>query len=137
MLVVLVQVHSAALTGVHQLLFGDAGGGLLGLGGSGSLGGCLLVVVLGLGTTVLAALTVGTVVSCHVSLLLFGGCAQGSLHVSHLVLLGDMFKNQGQLLVVQHLHMIFRGGSVSGQDLGDLLGGLAEILGYLMNAILF
>ena len=46
MLVVLVQVHSAALTGVHQLLFGNTGGGLLGLLGSRSLGGCLLVVVL-------------------------------------------------------------------------------------------
>src|SRR5699024_11105561 len=37
----------------------------------------------------------------------------------------------------QHLHVVLRGGSVLGEDLGDLLGLLPEILGYLMDTILF
>jgi len=32
--------------------------------------------------------------------------------------------------------VVFGGGSVLGEDLGDLLGLLPEILGYLMNTIL-
>jgi hypothetical protein len=31
--------------------------------------------------------------------------------------------------------MVLGGGSIVGEDLGDLLGGLAKILGYLMNTI--
>ena len=47
---------------------------------------------------------------------------QRFLNIIHLVVLGHILENDGQLLVPEHLHMVFGGGAVFGQDLGDLLG---------------
>lgn len=52
-------------------------------------------------------------------------------------MLGQVFKDDGQFLVVQHLHVVFRGCSVCGEDLGDVLGLFPKILGYFMHTIFF
>ena len=62
-------------------------------------------------------------------------CIEGFLNIIHLVMLRHVFKNDGQLLVSQHLHVVFRCGAVFGEYLGDLLGGSAEILGDLMHPV--
>ena len=60
---------------------------------------------------------------------------QRLLNIIHLMMLRHVFKNDGQLIVPQHLHVVFRGGAVFGQDLRDLLGRGAEILGDLMHPV--
>ena len=114
-LVVFLQVHAAALAGVHHLLLGGA------LGGSGGLGLVLLLLALGCGSGLvlllgggLALLPVGLP-----GLLPLGG-GSGLLGLCrlvvyvgvdgfdgiHLVVLGQMLENDGQLPVRQDL----RGG---------------------------
>ena len=160
------QVHVAGLPGVHQLLFGDPGGGagsrrlglLLGLLGGLALLWGLAAVVVPLGGTVaaFAAGVAAALVGALLGLVLGGGLpialpsaaalalvfgrgrgVQGGLEIGHLVVLGQVFKHDGQFPILQHLHVVFGGGSVLGEDLGDLLGLLPEILGYLMNTIFF
>ncbi len=66
---------------------------------------------------------------------LAGGGGQGSLHVGHLVVLGHILKDDGQLFVAEHLHVVLGGRSVCGEDLGDVLGLLPKVLGYLVYTI--
>ena len=196
MLVVLIQVHVAALAGVHQLLLRYAAGGAVrGLLGllvvlAAGLGGLVVVLVLAALPVLLAAvvsvvsvvtgaavtgsavavvsvvavipaavavvpslallavavapvvpvavtaavISVVAVVAAAV-LAALGGGGQGGLHVGHLVVLGHILKDDGQLLVAEHLHVVLGGRSVCGQDLGDVLGLLAKVLGYLVYTI--
>ena len=190
MLVVLIQVHVAALAGVHQLLLRYAAGGAVrGLLGllvvlAARLGGLVVVLVLAALPVLLAAVVsvvtgaavtgsavavvsvvavipaavavvpslallavaVAPVVPVAVTaavvsvvaaavLAALGGGGQGGLHVGHLVVLGHILKDDGQLLVAEHLHVVLGGRSVCGQDLGDVLGLLAKVLGYLVYTI--
>ncbi len=193
MLVVLIQVHVAALAGVHQLLLRYAAGGAVrGLLGllvvlAAGLGGLVVVLVLAALPVLLAAVvsvvsvvtgaavtgsavavvSVVAVIPAAVAvvpslallaapvipvavtaavisvvavaaaavLAALGGGGQGGLHVGHLVVLGHILKDDGQLLVAEHLHVVLRGRSVCGQDLGDVLGLLAKVLGYLVYTI--
>ena len=59
-----------------------------------------------------------------------------ALQAVHLVVLGQILKDQGQLPVVQGLHVVLGRGRIFGQDVGDLLGVLTEVLGHLVHAIL-
>ena len=57
-----------------------------------------------------------------------------------LVALGQILKDDGQLLVSQGLHMVLGRVAVLGQDVHDLLGGqglplLCKVLGQLMDGI--
>ena len=61
--------------------------------------------------------------------------AERLLDIIHLMVLRHVFKNDGQLLIAQHLHVVLGRGAVFGQDLGDRLGGDAEVLGDLMHAV--
>ena len=202
MLVVLIQVHVAALAGVHQLLLRYAAGGAVrGLLGllvvlAAGLGGLVVVLVLAALPVLLAAvvsvvsvvsvvagaavtgsavavvsvaavipvavavvsslallavavapvvpvavtaavISIVAVVSVTAAAVLaaLGGGGQGGLHVGHLVVLGHILKDDGQLLVAEHLHVVLGGRSVCGQDLGDVLGLLAKVLGYLVYTI--
>ena len=159
-LVVLIQVHRAAAAGVHHLLGGDAAGGL----GHGLLSLLTLVVsrlgLLGLlGTGLLAALAAlllgrtldALALLSRLALIGLGRLRLGGgglmVHIRidglngvHLVVLGQIFKDQGQLLVGQGLHMVLGRMSVLGQDVHDLLGlkllgTLLKILGHLVDGI--
>ena len=54
---------------------------------------------------------------------------------SDLVVLGHVFEDDAQLLILQHLHVVLRRRCVLRQDLRDHLGGDAEILCDLMHAV--
>ena len=117
-----VAVGLFALGGISLGLFSLGGvslglllalGGLLG-GGRGALGGGRLVVHVGV----------------------------DGLDGVHLVVLGQIFKHDGQLLVGQGLHMVLGGMTVLGQNVHDLLGRELfgpplEILGNLVNGIFY
>ena len=60
---------------------------------------------------------------------------QGLLDIRHLMMLGHILENDGQLLISQHLHVVFRGGAVFGQDLRDLLGRGAEVFRDLVHTV--
>ena len=139
-LVVLLQVHLAALAGVHYLLLGDAGSGpvcrllgrlrlalgLLGRGPARRRGG-LLRLGRGLG---------GLPLGGRGSLGLPVDLGVDALDVVHLVVLGQVLEDQGELPVLQHLHMVLGSRRIFRQNVGDLLGVLLEILGHLVHAIL-
>ena len=62
---------------------------------------------------------------------------KNGLYVLHLVVLGQIVENNGQLPLLQDLHVVLGGGRVLGQDLRDGLGGQAEVLGHLMHSVFF
>ncbi len=162
-LVVPGQVDVARFPGVHQLLLGDPGGGAVGglLGLLSLLGGGLfpgrLAVVPGaivpgravpapagfVPLTPLLLALLPAAVPVVPGAVVFGafprlrGVGENGLQVRDLVVLGQVFKDDGQFLVVQHLHVVFRGCSVCGEDLGDVLGLFPKILGYFMHTIFF
>ena len=68
-------------------------------------------------------------------LLRFGALGEDHRDAAHRVVLGQILKDQAQLPVLQHLHMIFGRFGVLGQDLRDLLCGHAEVLGHLMHSV--
>ena len=51
------------------------------------------------------------------------------------MMLRHIFKNDAQFLIAEHLHMVLGGRAVLGQDLGNLLGRCAEVLGDLVHPI--
>ena len=51
------------------------------------------------------------------------------------MMLREILKDVVELVVLQHLHMIFRSGGIIRQDLRDLLRGHAEILRHLMHSV--
>ena len=53
----------------------------------------------------------------------------------HLIVLRQALKDQGQFPVAEDLHVVLGSLSVLGQDLRDLLGGDAKILGHLMHSV--
>ena len=53
----------------------------------------------------------------------------------HLVVLGQVLKDNAQLLVLKNLHMVLGSGSVLGQYLHNDLRGDAEILRHLMHSV--
>ena len=140
LLVVLVQIHVGGLAGIHHLLLGYAGHGLLhhGLGGlfggltggRGALGG-LAAALLGCG-----GLGVLPVLG-RLRLLLrgLGALGEDDRDIGDRIVLGQILKDEAQLPVLQHLHMILGCFGVLGQDLRDLLGGNSEILGHLMHSV--
>ena len=52
-----------------------------------------------------------------------------------LVMLRQILKDEVQLAGFQNLHMVLRRRGIVGEDLGNILGGHAEILGNLVNAV--
>ena len=162
-LVILGQVHVAALAGVHHLLLGNPGGGVLQhgrcrlgrgvaagiflallLGRSGALAACGAL-GLGLGSVGVgglgAAVAGGSGSALALGLLLLGrlliGVRKDGLDAGHGMMLGQIIKNEGQLLIAQNLHVVLGRRGVTGQDLRDLLGGKAEILCHLMHSVFF
>ena len=96
-----------------------------------ALGVAAVAVVVGLAVAVVAAPILAiraAVLTLPLGLLLLGG---------GLVLLGEILKNQGELRVVKHLHVVLGGLGVLGQNLRDGLGGKAEVLGHLMHSVFF
>ena len=55
-------------------------------------------------------------------------CAEQAFHVLDLMMLGHIFKNNRQIGIVEHLHMVLRLGAILGQNFRDLPGGYAEVL---------
>ena len=53
------------------------------------------------------------------------------------MILGQPVKDDGQLPVRQHLHMVLGSRAVLGQDLRNGLGGEAEVLRHLMDSVFF
>ena len=66
-------------------------------------------------------------------LLRFGGEDLGN--AADLVMLRQILKNEIQLGVLENLHMVLRRRGIVGEDLGNILGGHAKILGNLVNAV--
>ena len=50
-------------------------------------------------------------------------------------MLRQILENEIQLGVLENLHMVLRRRGIVGEDLGNILGGHAEILGNLVNAV--
>ncbi len=63
----------------------------------------------------------------------FGGEDLGN--AADLVMLRQILENEIQLGVLENLHMVLRRRGIVGEDLGNILGGHAEILGNLVNAV--
>ena len=138
LLVVLVQIHVGGLAGIHHLLLGHAGhgllhrlGGLLGslTGGSRTLCGPVALLrrgwpgrllALGRGRLLLRGL---------------GALGEDDRDIGDRVVLGQILKDEAELPILQHLHVILGRFGVLGQDLRDLLGGDPEILGHLMHSV--
>ncbi len=145
-LVVLGQVHVAALAGIHDFFLGDPGHGLLGLLDRLSrlllmLLACRLGYRLARGSRLRGRrFGCGGRLRCGRRLgRLLGGLLIGIgidlLNAGDLVVLGQIFKYQRKLFVAQGLHVVFRCGCVLGQNVRDLLGGDPEILGNLMDSV--
>ena len=134
-LVVLVQIDVGGLAGVHHLPLGHAGHGLLGLlrlGRAALLGLAALALTLYRRGCVLRRLGGGLL---RLLLLRLGALGEDHRDAAYRVVLGQILKDQAQLPVLQHLHMIFGRFGVLGQDLRDLLRGHAEVLGHLMHSV--
>ena len=58
-----------------------------------------------------------------------------TLDALHLVVLGQVVEDEGELGLLQSLHGVFRGGGVLGEDVGDLLGGPAKVLGHVTDTV--
>ena len=151
LLIILGQVHVAALAGVDHLLLRHAGGGpadvllrgalglapllgrrlgrlgLLAVGrGRAPLGGRALPGRRGSGGRGLGRLRgLGLVVDVGVD----------ALHALHLVVLGQIVKDDGQLLLLQNLHMVLGGLGVFGQDISHVVGLHAKVLGHLVYTV--
>ena len=150
-LVVLLQIHLAALAGVHDLPLGHPGHRLL----RRRLGGGVLL--LGLLPATLAALralgrhrlpdllALGGRGGLAGGLWLFGGwflrrlllvgVGEDHLDAGDRIVLRQVFKDQRELLICQRLHVVFGSLGVFRQDLRDGLGGKAEILRHLMDSV--
>ena len=143
-LVVLLQVHVAALAGIHHLFFRHAGGGTAG----GRLGA--LPRRLALRRPLALAGRTGRLLGPALgSRLLLGRGSGGllgrlglpvdvgvdALDAVHRVVLGQIVEDNGQLAVLQHLHVVLGGLGVFRQDVGDLLGAQVKVLGHLMHAV--
>ena len=130
-LVVLVQVDRRTAPGVHHLFLRDLGGGLLDGGGLGLLLLFrLLFAALSLGTVLLFCLVrlggglglrLGDGLLFHLGLVVDVGIDR--LDGGDLIVLGQVFEDEGQLLVGEGLHMVFGRVAILGQDVHDLLGG--------------
>ena len=57
------------------------------------------------------------------------------LQAGRLMVLREILKDVVELVVLQHLHMIFRSGGIIRQDLCDLFRGHVEILRHLMHSV--
>ena len=140
LLVVLGEIDVGSLAGIHHLGLGHPahrlGGLLMGrlrlrlflgrlrLGGGRDPGGLLLRFSL--------------LFRDRLRLLVGGGLhalRKDHLNAGHRVVLGQILEDQRQLAILQHLHMIFWGLRILGQDLRDLLGGQAEVLCHLMHPV--
>ena len=141
-LVIAVQVDVGGLPGVHHLLLGHPA---LGLGGLHGLGGLLRRSRLGLrglglaGLGGLGPIALGGGSGLGLLLLLLAGLGALGVHLRqalHLVVLGQILKDQAQLLVGEHLHGALGGRGIIGQDLGDLLIAQTKVLGHLTHTIL-
>ena len=146
-LIVLGKVHVAALAGIHDLLLRNAGGGssgrlrLLSLLGLGALLLCGAAALL-LSRTVVVALgsglgALGGRLGCGLGLLLLLGSGIGidGLDAGDLVVHGHIVKNDGQLLVGQHLHMVLGGGHILAQNIHDRSGGDIQVLCHLVDSV--
>ena len=141
LLVVLVQIHIGGLAGIHHLLLGHAGHGLLGLvvriiivvviAAALGLGGLRLLIarLLGLRLRVLLLLRL------RLLLLGLGALGKDRGDAADLVVLGQILKNEAQLPILQHLHMVLGGLGILGQDLRNILRGDAEVLRHLMHSV--
>ena len=163
-LVVLGQVHVAALPGVHQLLLRHpAGGPLDGLSRllRGLLAGSRWLRLLRTGLLALLrrflfrtrltllsgffvlGLALGGLGRFFLlpgggGLRLLIGFTENDLDVGDGMILGQPVEDDGQLPVRQDLHVVLRGGAVLGQNLGDDLAvGQAEILCHLVDSVFF
>ena len=58
-----------------------------------------------------------------------------ALDALHLVVLGQVVEDEGELVLLQGLHGILGGGGVLGEDVGDLLGGAAKVLGHVTDTV--
>ena len=150
-LIILGQIHVAALAGVHDLPLGHPGHRLL----RRRLGGGVLL--LGLLPATLAALralgrhrlpdllALGGRGGLAGGLWLFGGwflrrlllvgVGEDHLDAGDRIVLRQVFKDQRELLICQRLHVVFGSLGVFRQDLRDGLGGKAEILRHLMDSV--
>ncbi|MPL99462.1 hypothetical protein SDC9_45680 [bioreactor metagenome] len=63
------------------------------------------------------------------------GVGKDAFYALHLVVLGKILEDSGELSVLQHLHVVFGRSRIGGEDIGNLLGASAEILGHFMNTI--
>ena len=63
------------------------------------------------------------------------GLFEDLLQTLDLIVLGKVFEDNAQFLVLQNLHMILRSGGIVRQDLRDLLGSPSEILAHLMDSV--
>ena len=64
------------------------------------------------------------------------GLFEDLLQTLDLIVLGEVFEDNAQFLVLQNLHMILRSGGIVRQDLRDLLGSPSEIFAHLMDSVL-
>ena len=86
----------------------------------------------------LLSLGLGLLLGFRLGLLLLAGCAlcvQHTFDVVYLIMLGEILENDRQVGIVEHLHMVLRCAAILCQDLGDLLGGYAEVLGDLVYPV--
>ena len=60
---------------------------------------------------------------------------EDALDALHLVVLGQVFKDVGQLIVLHHLHVALGLCGAFRHDRGDLLGRKAKILGNVSHSI--
>ena len=172
-LVILGQVHVAALAGIHQLFLRHTGGGLS--GGCGLvrllLGDCLLLrgpldlldrLLLRLGLCGLLLSLLGRTLLgllCRLrGLLRRSGLSLGSLglrrfhlggfrllrlvgingsNIGNLVVLGQMLKYDGQLMVLQRLHIALGRSGILIQNFCDDLGGHTEVPRHISYSIFF
>ena len=131
--VVLIQIDIGGLAGIDHLGLGHAGHRLaLSLR---RLALCLLL-------RLLFRLLFGIVCSGSGVMLflrlLFGGLGalgENDLNTGHLIVLGQILKDERKLPILQHLHMVLGSLGVLGQNLRDLLGGDSEILCHLVNSV--
>ncbi len=163
-LVVLGQVHVAALAGIHNFLLGHPAGGLLYR--RLLLGGRLLGPGLGMGRLRRPLLRRGGLLGLGGGLfpaglfsrrggllrrrrgglfLLLGGLfrlflvgvGENVLNAGDLVVLRQIVEDDGQIPIRQHLHMVLRRGRIFCQNFRYGLGGQAKILCHLMDPVFF
>ena len=149
-LVVLLNIHGSAATGIHHsllchlagymglvLLFLSSllcrSGVLCGRSGSGRLLRrlCVPVILLFLLSALLLCGGSGLGRLC------LGGNIEDLLQAGHLVVLGHIVEDNVQLMIFQNLHVVLGGGHIVRKDLADDLGRDVEILCHLVNPVLY